>query len=99
MASTLQSALTGLQQNNYLTLAILTAVGYDCVLAFTNEIEYIWTKPWTWVSTLFILVRYVGLYSLVVPVLNGSSFLPGPAKAYVFVLDSSSGLPNTADIH
>ncbi|KAF8547053.1 hypothetical protein OG21DRAFT_1490564 [Imleria badia] len=81
MSSLLQSMLTRLQQNDYVThrfilswaikftslpiaVAILTAVGYDYVLTFSNEIEYIWTKPWTWVSMLFILVHYVGLYTL-----------------------------------
>ncbi|KAF8554013.1 hypothetical protein OG21DRAFT_1497329 [Imleria badia] len=103
MSSSPQSALTGLQQNDYVTLAILTAVGYDYVLTFSNEIEYIWTKPWTWVSTLFILVRYVGLYTLAwfirVPTLVGSSFLPGPDKTYVFVLPSLSGLFDTTDVY
>ncbi|KAF8545985.1 hypothetical protein OG21DRAFT_1518414, partial [Imleria badia] len=56
MSSALQSALTNLQQNNYLSLAMLVAAAYDYVLTFSDEIEYIWTKPWTWVSTLFILV-------------------------------------------
>ncbi|KAF8442257.1 hypothetical protein L210DRAFT_3202252 [Boletus edulis BED1] len=65
MSSAIQSALTSLQQNNYVTLAILTVLGYDYALAFSNEIEYIWNKPWTWVSTLYILVRYVGIYNLV----------------------------------
>ncbi|KAF8552060.1 hypothetical protein OG21DRAFT_203068 [Imleria badia] len=57
-----KSELNIVQQDNYQTLVILTAVAYDYVLTFSNEIEYIWSKPWTWVSTLFILVRYVGLY-------------------------------------
>ncbi|KAF8442244.1 hypothetical protein L210DRAFT_938731 [Boletus edulis BED1] len=87
----LESALIGLLQNDYTTLAVLTAVGYDYILTLTNEIEYIWTKPWTWVSTLYLLVRYVGFYTLAVPVLLGSSFLPGPAKAYVFLLPSRCG--------
>ncbi|KAF8553300.1 hypothetical protein OG21DRAFT_1261554 [Imleria badia] len=64
MSSALQSALTSLQQSNYTTLAVLTAVGYDYVLTFPNEIEYIWSKRWTWVSTLFVLVRYLGLLNL-----------------------------------
>ncbi|KAI9566851.1 hypothetical protein HD554DRAFT_2272914 [Boletus coccyginus] len=92
MSSALQSELTALQQNNYVTLAILIAVGYDYVLTFSNEIEYFWTKPWTWVSTLFVLVRYCGLYQIVVSALLGSSFLPGPAETYVFLLPSLSGL-------
>ncbi|KAF8547042.1 hypothetical protein OG21DRAFT_1517669 [Imleria badia] len=52
MSSALQSALTNLQQNNYLSLAMLIAAAYDYVLTFSDEIEYIWTKPWSWVSTL-----------------------------------------------
>ncbi|KAF8545709.1 hypothetical protein OG21DRAFT_1492007 [Imleria badia] len=56
MSAALQSVLTS-QQNDCVTLAIFTVVGYDYVLTFLNEIEYIWSKPWTCVSTLFILVR------------------------------------------
>ncbi|KAF8135142.1 hypothetical protein EV363DRAFT_1396592 [Boletus edulis] len=55
-SSALQSALTTLLQYDYLTISILTAVGYDYILTFSNEVEYIWSKPWTWVSTLFIFL-------------------------------------------
>ncbi|KAF8135107.1 hypothetical protein EV363DRAFT_1213141 [Boletus edulis] len=99
MSSALQSAITTILQNNYVTLAILTAVVYDYVLIFSREIEYIWNKPWTWVSTLFIFVRYVGLYNLIIPTILGSSFLPGPAKTYVFTLSSLSALPTAADVY
>ncbi|KAF8124714.1 hypothetical protein EV363DRAFT_1435185 [Boletus edulis] len=91
MSAALQSALTTIQQNDYLTLAAIIAAAYDYVLTFSKEIEYIWSKPWTWVSTLFILVRYVGLCNLV-------GFIPGPAKMYVFILPSSSGVLNTTDV-
>ncbi|KAF8442246.1 hypothetical protein L210DRAFT_3536138 [Boletus edulis BED1] len=67
------SSALNLRPNDYVTPVMLTAVGYDYILTFSNELEYIWRRPWTHVSVLFILVRYVGLYSLV-------SFLPGPAK-------------------
>ncbi|KAF8548550.1 hypothetical protein OG21DRAFT_748850 [Imleria badia] len=78
-------------QNNYVTVVALTAVGYDYVLTFSDEITYIWSKPWTWVSTLFVLVRYFGLLNLTFISLVGSSFLPGPAETYVFILLSFSG--------
>jgi len=48
-------------QNNYITLAVATAVLYDYILTFSRELDYIWCRPWTWVSTLFVVVRYVGL--------------------------------------
>ncbi|KAF8452685.1 hypothetical protein L210DRAFT_2051569 [Boletus edulis BED1] len=56
MSSELQSAVSSIVENNYVTLVILTAVGYDYILTFSEEIEYIWNKPWTRVSILFVLV-------------------------------------------
>ncbi|KAF8135155.1 hypothetical protein EV363DRAFT_1396599 [Boletus edulis] len=64
MSSTLES-MTIIQQNNYITLVILTVIGYDYVLTLSNEIEYIWSKPWTLVSTLFLFVRYASLCNVV----------------------------------
>ncbi|KAN0082772.1 hypothetical protein V8E55_008567 [Tylopilus felleus] len=86
MSSALQSALTSLQQNNYLSLVMFTAVGYDYVLTLSDEVEYIWTQPWTWVSTLFIIIRYSGLFTLITACFVGSSFLAGSVKTYVFDL-------------
>ncbi|KAF8548556.1 hypothetical protein OG21DRAFT_1489305 [Imleria badia] len=100
MSSVLQSALTSIQQNNYgshqlipsqagqygnfIAVALITVVGYDYALTFFNEIEYIWNKRWTWVSTLFVIVRYGSLLSVTIISLEGTSFIPGSAKTYVF---------------
>ncbi|KAF8128540.1 hypothetical protein EV363DRAFT_1221139 [Boletus edulis] len=65
MSSELQSAVSSIVENNYVTLVILTAVGYDYILTFSEEIEYIWNKPWTRVSILFVLVRYLGLCAVI----------------------------------
>ncbi|KAF8420537.1 hypothetical protein L210DRAFT_3536117 [Boletus edulis BED1] len=62
-------------------------------------VEYIWTKPWTLVSTLFVLVRYCGLYCLIISTLIGSSFLPGPAKTYVFVLLLMLGFHSNSGVY
>ncbi|KAF8552029.1 hypothetical protein OG21DRAFT_1486496 [Imleria badia] len=98
-----QSALTALLQYDYVTFTILTAVGYDYVLTFSNEVEYIWSERWTWVSTLFIFVRiklsnvrYFGLCNFVISVLVGGGFLPGSVKTYV--LPVVHEIPNTTDI-
>ncbi|KAF8136545.1 hypothetical protein EV363DRAFT_1428926 [Boletus edulis] len=80
VSSETEFALTALQQCNYATLAILTAVGYDYVLTFQDEVQYIWSKRWTRVSTLFIFVRYIGLFHLVTCSILGSSFLSGPQQ-------------------
>ncbi|KAF8452682.1 hypothetical protein L210DRAFT_3519362 [Boletus edulis BED1] len=57
MSSKLQSVVSSIVENNYVTFVILTAVGYDYILTFSEEIEYIWKKPWTKVSTLFVLAN------------------------------------------
>ncbi|KAF8552657.1 hypothetical protein OG21DRAFT_100709 [Imleria badia] len=42
-------------------VVIITAVIYDYSLTLSREIDYVWSRPWTRVSTMFVLVRYVGL--------------------------------------
>ncbi|KAF8428915.1 hypothetical protein L210DRAFT_3563711 [Boletus edulis BED1] len=81
MSSDLQSLLEPVVLNNYITLVIITAVVYDYVLTFSREIEYIWCKPWTRVSAMFVVVRYIGLCWVLTSALNGSSFVPGPLEA------------------
>ncbi|KAF8122286.1 hypothetical protein EV363DRAFT_1106998, partial [Boletus edulis] len=61
MSSDIQTTLELLVINNYLSLASIGVVVYDYILTFSREIEYIWSRPWTWVSTMFVVVRYVGL--------------------------------------
>ncbi|KAF8548208.1 hypothetical protein OG21DRAFT_1489594 [Imleria badia] len=61
MSSDLQSALELLRMNDYASVVVITAVIYDYFLTFSRELEYVWHRPWTWVSTLFVMVRYLGL--------------------------------------
>ncbi|KAN0092754.1 hypothetical protein V8E55_003538 [Tylopilus felleus] len=57
--SSLVSAFEGIHQCG--PVVIITVVGYDYFLTLSQEIDYVWLRPWTWVSTLFVIVRYVGL--------------------------------------
>ncbi|KAI9459278.1 hypothetical protein HD554DRAFT_2137464 [Boletus coccyginus] len=41
---------------DYVSLAKIAAVIYDYSLTFSREVHYVWHKPWTWVSTIFVLV-------------------------------------------
>ncbi|KAI9567800.1 hypothetical protein HD554DRAFT_2172869 [Boletus coccyginus] len=97
--SSAQAVQTSITQNNSMALATLTAAGYDYILTFSDEIEYVWNKPWSWVSMLFIIIRYFGLSNVVIISLTESTFLPGSPMAYVFVPSSLSGLPNTTDFY
>ncbi|KAF8119518.1 hypothetical protein EV363DRAFT_1382721 [Boletus edulis] len=79
MSFNIQSTLQLLALDNYLSLAGITVVVHDYALTFSREIDYVWCRPWTWVSTMFVVVRYIGLYWIVTFV-AGTSFVPGPVK-------------------
>ncbi|KAF9236679.1 hypothetical protein BU15DRAFT_76775 [Melanogaster broomeanus] len=50
---------------NYLSVVFVTVIAYDYILTFPGEVNYVWSKPWTRMSTLFLLVRYLGpFYSI-----------------------------------
>ncbi|KAN0094331.1 hypothetical protein V8E55_002618 [Tylopilus felleus] len=78
MSSDLQSAVELIWMNNYTSVVIVTAVVYDYFLTFTREVDYVWGRSWTWVSTMFVLVRYIGLGWAILGGLVGSTFIPGP---------------------
>ncbi|KAF8452874.1 hypothetical protein L210DRAFT_2061202 [Boletus edulis BED1] len=77
MSSDLQSASEFLFTNDYASLVVVTVVVYDYILTFSKEIEYVWCRPWTWVSTLFVIVRYSGFCWIMTSALNCSSFVHG----------------------
>jgi len=93
MASTaLHQAITNVQLNDCLSVVLITAIGYDYILTFPKEVEYIWNKPWTRVSTLFVLARYFGMSSVILCAIWASSFIPDPANTCnIFFLISAWG--------
>ncbi|KAF8420296.1 hypothetical protein L210DRAFT_2256671 [Boletus edulis BED1] len=76
MSSDVDSILAQLQLNDYVSLVLAIAVAYDYCLTISKEVTYIWTRPWTRVSTLFLLIRYVGCLSALTSALSGSRFIP-----------------------
>ncbi|KAF8135444.1 hypothetical protein EV363DRAFT_1395946 [Boletus edulis] len=79
MSSDIQTILELIVLNNYTSRTI---THNSVILTFPGEIEYIWCKPWTWVSTMFVVVRYIGLcWIMYVYVLAElTSFILGPAE-------------------
>ncbi|KAF9231775.1 hypothetical protein BU15DRAFT_82006 [Melanogaster broomeanus] len=73
--------------------SILTPV--CSVLTFSSEIEHVWKKPWTLVSTLFIVVRYVGLLNVTLGALSGTPFMPGPVITFVLSTPSPKDFTRT----
>ncbi|KAF8452747.1 hypothetical protein L210DRAFT_3755748 [Boletus edulis BED1] len=85
MSNDLQSIAAAMQLNNYVSVTIPTVIVYDYIITLPREINYIWSRPWTWISTLFLVIRYVGILVVVIEGLYGSSFIPGP-KLVCFTL-------------
>jgi len=78
MSTSLAVDLESLYLNNCVSLVMVSAVTYDYVLTLSDEIDYIWKRRWTWVSTVFLLVRYMGLLTSLTIALDGTTFVPGP---------------------
>ncbi|KAF9225015.1 hypothetical protein BS17DRAFT_61348 [Gyrodon lividus] len=43
-----------------------------------TTVEYVWKRPRSWVSILFVVVRYVGCLNAMAGAFFGSTFVPGP---------------------
>ncbi|KAN0094319.1 hypothetical protein V8E55_002606 [Tylopilus felleus] len=59
--SSVVSLLETLQLQAYILVAAASVVCYDYTLTSSREVELIWMKPWSVLSTLFVVARYVGL--------------------------------------
>ncbi|KAF8549111.1 hypothetical protein OG21DRAFT_629999 [Imleria badia] len=87
--SELASEVAVLQFTNILSLVIVTAVAYDYIITLPKEMHYIWNRPWTFVSAMFFIVRYVGLAVALIEGLYGSTFIPGPTQVSTVLLLAS----------
>ncbi|KAF8550482.1 hypothetical protein OG21DRAFT_1499748 [Imleria badia] len=86
MSSSLETTLKDLRIECYTAVIIIVVVGYDYLLTLSREIDNIWCRPWTRVSALFVVVRYVGLCWAITLALAGSAFVPGPVKVSTAML-------------
>ncbi|KAG6377332.1 hypothetical protein JVT61DRAFT_15122 [Boletus reticuloceps] len=59
--SSLVTVLETFQLVDYIIVAAAAIVCYDYILTFPREVELIWMKPWSRTSTLFVVLRYLGL--------------------------------------
>ncbi|KAG2137019.1 hypothetical protein DEU56DRAFT_912790 [Suillus clintonianus] len=59
------SVISGLRFASYFAVASTVSVVYDWVLTFAQEFELIWRRRWSFMTILYVSVRYIGiLYSL-----------------------------------
>lgn len=59
----------GSRISSYLAVTSLAAVVYDWALTFGQEFELVWTKHWSFMSVLYISVRYIGIFSSIMNIL------------------------------
>ncbi|KAF8452901.1 hypothetical protein L210DRAFT_3639344 [Boletus edulis BED1] len=100
MSSDIQSTLELLVLNNYLSLAIVTAVVYDYILTFSEEIEYIWVRYiglcWIMTKTLVVMIlRVYAMWNRSRTILYISLFLLVTQTIVAVVLDVIYDKPNT----
>ncbi|KIJ61609.1 hypothetical protein HYDPIDRAFT_189505 [Hydnomerulius pinastri MD-312] len=94
MASDAVSEYAALQLNDYLSVGILAAISYNYVLTFLQEIEYVWLRPWTSMSTMFLVVRYLGLSMALLQGLGDTSFVyePVPVRTALYLFTRSASI-------
>ncbi|KAG0697921.1 hypothetical protein DFH29DRAFT_126249 [Suillus ampliporus] len=53
--------VAGLRWNNNISVVTITLICYEYFLLLDKEIMYVWKRPWTLMSCLYLVVRYLGL--------------------------------------
>ncbi|KAG1740314.1 hypothetical protein EDB19DRAFT_779128 [Suillus lakei] len=53
--------LQAVQLSNFCSIAAVAVVWYDYSLLFTREVNHIWRTPWSVMSSLYVIVRYLGM--------------------------------------
>lgn len=56
-----QEAVIGLLWNNYLSVSTITLILYEYLILLDKEVNYVWKRPWSLMSCLYLVVRYLGL--------------------------------------
>lgn len=56
-----QEAVFGLRWNDSISVALFTVMSYEYLLLLDQEIKYVWNRPWSLMSCLYLVVRYLGL--------------------------------------
>ncbi|KAG2144257.1 hypothetical protein DEU56DRAFT_910612 [Suillus clintonianus] len=61
MSEQLQEAIIGLRWNDSISVALFTVMSYEYLLLLDKEVKYVWKRPWSLMSCLYLVVRYLGL--------------------------------------
>lgn len=61
MSEQLEEAIIGLWWNDSISVALFTVMSYEYLLLLDKEVKYVWNRPWSLMSYLYLVVRYLGL--------------------------------------
>jgi len=53
--------ITAIQLTNWCDAAAAALICYDWILMFPREVEYIWRRRWSFMSTFYVIARYLGI--------------------------------------
>ncbi|KAG1812773.1 uncharacterized protein BJ212DRAFT_1578527 [Suillus subaureus] len=57
-----EQEVAGLLWNNYISVPMFTLMSYEYLLLLDKEVKYVWERPWSIMSLLYLIVRYFGLF-------------------------------------
>ncbi|KAG1812807.1 uncharacterized protein BJ212DRAFT_1482879 [Suillus subaureus] len=57
-----EEAAAGLRWNNNVSVAAIALISYEYLLLLDKEVEYVWKRPWSFMSCLYLVVRYFGFF-------------------------------------
>ncbi|KAG1908065.1 uncharacterized protein F5891DRAFT_225516 [Suillus fuscotomentosus] len=81
------AAAAGLRWNNNVSVAAIALISYEYLLLFGKEIEYVWKRPWSFMSCLYLVVRYFGLFlAIVCACWGGLLYMPESVSYDLIVL-------------
>ncbi|KAG1771082.1 hypothetical protein EV702DRAFT_660625 [Suillus placidus] len=82
-----QEVVAGLRWNNYISVPIITLMSYEYLLLLDKEVKYVWKRPWSLMSCLYLVVRYFGLFlALLCGFWGGLLYIPESVSYRLVVL-------------
>ncbi|KAG2075524.1 hypothetical protein BDR04DRAFT_1114711 [Suillus decipiens] len=75
--SQLEESLYALDWNNNISVAVITLILYDYILQFEKEVTFVWARPRSMMTCLYLAVRYFGIFlALYVVVVSSDGLAP-----------------------
>ncbi|OAX43250.1 hypothetical protein K503DRAFT_199784 [Rhizopogon vinicolor AM-OR11-026] len=81
-----KEVVTNFFWNNCSGVAIITLISYEYLLLFAKEVKYGWKRQWSLMSCLYLVVRYLGLFIVLLSGCWGRLFYMPEVVSHVLVV-------------